>query len=120
MLRLYERARDLSVNLLKQWLATYKFKGWTHHRTTNPGSLVTDAEKEQRAEEVAKLLVDNKIWYSHGRMIGIHTIRNMLRLDIEDYGQDKTLRNAIRLYSDTLTDYLSRQGLVFSYIIEEL
>lgn len=111
MLRLYEQARDLSIELLKQWLTTYKFKGWRHHRTTNPGTIVTDEEKAQRAEEIARLLADNKIWHSHGRMININTLRNVLRLEIDDYGQDKELSKEIRLYSDTLTDYLHRQGL---------
>lgn len=35
MLRFYEQAKDLSINLLKKWLAEYKFRNWTEHRTTN-------------------------------------------------------------------------------------
>lgn len=37
-LALFEQGRDLSVDLLKKWLVDYKFKDWTKHRTTNPGS----------------------------------------------------------------------------------
>ena len=49
-------------------------------------------------------------------MIGINTLRNVLRLEIEDYGTDKELSKSIRIYSDTLNDYLNRQGLqVFLY-----
>src|SRR5579883_2051823 len=33
LLRSYEQARDLSIELLKKWLVEYKFKSWTHHRT---------------------------------------------------------------------------------------
>ena len=113
MLRFYEQARDLSIALLKEWLTRYKFNGWTHHRTTNPGSPVTNEEKEDRAKEIAKLLTDNKHWHSHGRMINMNTLRNLLRLEIDDYGQDKELSQAIRLYNDTLTDYLNRQGWEF-------
>ncbi|OYX11948.1 MAG: serine dehydrogenasease, partial [Rhizobiales bacterium 32-66-8] len=40
-LALYEQARDLSIDLLKKWLVQFKFKDWTHHRTTNPGAPVT-------------------------------------------------------------------------------
>src|SRR5919201_1654181 len=61
MLRFYEQARDLSIALLKEWLTKYKFKDWTHYRTTNPEAPVTDQEKEQRAEEIAKKLSDNNI-----------------------------------------------------------
>lgn len=113
MLRYYEQARDLSITLLKQWLTTYKFKDWTHHRTTNPGSPVTHQEKEQRAEEIAKLLADNKIWHSHGRMIGMNRLKSTLKLEIDDYGPDKELSKHIRLYSDTLTDYLNRSDRHF-------
>lgn len=111
MLRFYEQARDLSTALLKSWLVAYKFKDWTHHRTTNPGTPVTEKDKETRAVQIAAQLADNKIWHSHGRMIGMNTLRKVLRLEIDDYGEDKDLRNNIRVYSDTLTDYLNRSGL---------
>lgn len=113
MIRFYEQARELSINLLKQWLTKYKFKDWTNHRTTNPGAPVTDAEKEARAEEIANLLSDNTHWHSHGRMIGIGTLRSVLRLEIDDFGADVAMRDAIRRYSDTLTDYLMRHQQQF-------
>ncbi|WP_086077205.1 SDH family Clp fold serine proteinase [Bordetella genomosp. 13] len=87
-LRRYEQARDLSVSLLKEWLVKYKFKGWDHHATTNPGTPVTNAEKQDRAEQIAKDLSDNRMWHSHGRMIGINRLQNSLRLKIENYSQD--------------------------------
>lgn len=111
MLSFYEQSKNLSISLLKKWLAEYKFKDWTNHRTTNPGALVTETEKAERAEEIAKSLSDNKFWHSHGRMIGMDKLRKELRLDIEDYGRDKETREAIRRYSDTLTGYLERQGI---------
>lgn len=84
-LRRYEQARDLSVNLLKQWLVKYKFKDWAQHQCTNPGSVVTPEEKEARAEQIARDLSDNNRWHSHGRMIGINTLTGSLKLKIEDY-----------------------------------
>ena len=84
-IRSYEQARDLSISLLKEWLVKYKFKNWNSHRTTNPGNNVTNSEKQERAEEIAKTLSDNKRWHSHGRHIGIETLRNELKLEIEDY-----------------------------------
>jgi hypothetical protein len=113
MLRYYEQARDLSKALLKTWLPKYKFRNWTTHRTTNAGTPVTDADKEARANEIAEQLSDNKVWHSHGRMIGMDKLRSMLRIEIEDFGQDQVLRDHIRLYSDTLSDYLGRHGQDF-------
>lgn len=113
MIRFYEQAKELSINLLKQWLTRYKFKDWAKHRTTNPGTKVTPKEKEKRAEDIAMLLSDNNYWHSHGRMISMKTLREVMRLDIDDFGESVELREAIRRYSDTLTDYLARANAPF-------
>jgi hypothetical protein len=112
VLRRYEQARDLSVNLLKQWLVQYKFRNWTHHRTTQAlvGQPVTDAQKETRAKEIADQLGNNSIWHSHGRMIGINTLRTVLRLEIEDYTNDNGRRDLINAYHDIIVDYMQRQN----------
>ena len=110
MLSRYEQAKNLTITLLKKWLVEYKFKDWTVHRT-NPeklGQLVTPDEKGARAAEIATLLSNNKIWHSHGRMIGSKTLSTLLRLEIEDYSADKPLRELIRAYSDLVTDYATR------------
>jgi hypothetical protein len=72
LLARYEQARDLTITLLKKWLVEYKFRDWTGHGTNSAkkGQKVTDQEKQERAEEIAKKLGDNKLWHSHGRMIG--------------------------------------------------
>ena len=113
MLRFYEQAKDLSINLLKKWLAEYKFRNWTEHRTTNQGAPVTPEERLQRAEEIATKLSDNNLWHSHGRMIGMGTLRSEMRLEIEDFGGDKNLHESIRQYADTLTGYIERNGQNF-------
>lgn len=112
-LRRYEQARDLSVSLLKQWLVEYKFKDWEFHLTTNPGAVVTLQEKEQRAEQIAKDLSDNNRWHSHGRMIGISTLTNSLKLKIEDYSGDSDLRHNLRIYSELLAEQSERQQAPF-------
>ncbi len=113
MLRFYEQAKELSINLLKKWLAEYKFKNWIAHRTTNPGSPVTAEERLARAEEIATKLSDNNRWHSHGRMIGMGTLRTEMRLEIEDFSADAELHTQIRRYADTLTGYLERHGQPF-------
>lgn len=108
MLRFYEQARDLSIALLKKWLVQYKFKDWLTHRTNNPGSPVTSAEKEARATEIAQLLSNNSHWNTHGRFIGMSTLAKECRLDIDDFGTDPELQKAVRTYNDVLSDYLGR------------
>jgi hypothetical protein len=46
-------------------------------------------------------------------MIGMNTLRDVLRLDIDDFGLDTELSRSIRTYSDTLSEYLKRHGLDF-------
>ena len=111
MLRFYEQARDLSVALLEKWLVQYKFKDWKAHRTNNPGSPVTADEKQARAREIAKLLSNNVHWHSHGRMLGMQTVKTACRLEIDDFGNEPELQKSIRRYNDTLSEYLSRSQI---------
>lgn len=110
LLSRYEQARDLTVTLLKKWLVEFKFRDWNVH-TTNPakkGKPVTPDEKRERAEEIAKSLGDNKVWHSHGRMIGPGTLERILRLKVDDYSADATLKPLIRGYNDLLVEYIGR------------
>lgn len=109
-LRGYEQAKELTIDLLKKWLVKYKFKNWNKHQT-NPGKLgknVTDKEKEDRAEDIADKLGDNKIWKSHGRPINIEILEKELKLKIEDYSNEKQVREAIRSYYGLLSDYVQK------------
>jgi Serine dehydrogenase proteinase len=108
MLRFYEQARDLSIALLEKWLVDYKFKDWVNHRTHNPGTPVTAAEKQARAREIAELLSRHAYWHSHGRMIGMKTLKEICKLEIDNFGADPKLQRAVRGYSDALSDYLVR------------
>ena len=110
MLSRYEQAKNLTITLLKKWLVEYKFKDWKTHATNDQkkDKLVTVPEKQQRAEEIAKLLGDNKYWHSHGRMIGIDMLRTVLKLKIEDYSKDINLRNLIRQYNDLMVEYIAK------------
>jgi hypothetical protein len=112
MLRSYEQARDLTITLLKNWLVSYKFKEWTEHKSDpmKIGQLVSAEEKQQRAEEIADMLGNNKIWHSHGRMINISKLQSVLRLEIEDYSEQTELRTLIRNYNDLLTEFIARNG----------
>ncbi len=112
MLSRCEQAKALTITLLKKWLVEYKFKDWKTHQTdpVKKGQPVTTQEKEKRAEEIADLLGNNKEWHSHGRMIGIETLRTKLKLKIEDFSEDFFLHPLIRSYNDLLTEYLARNN----------
>ena len=101
-LNFYIQARNLTVSLLKKWLVQYKFKDWVYHSKTK--NCVTETEKMFRAEEIARKLGDNSLWHSHGRHIGMETLRNELNLQIEDLGQNHSLQKAIRDYHSLAID----------------
>jgi len=111
-LALFEQARNLSVDLLKKWLVEYKFKAWTEHRTTSPGTPVTHEEKVARAEQVAADLADHKKWRSHGRALNVSRLQE-LRLEIDDYSSNAPLREKIRRYNDLLTAHVDRLNMQF-------
>ena len=115
MLSRCEQAKNLTITLMKRWLVDYKFKKWTVHSETSirNGQAVTIEEKTHRAEQIATMLSDNKKWHSHGRMIGISTLRTELRLQIEDYSGSTMLRALITSYNDSITDYIKRHEYRF-------
>jgi hypothetical protein len=104
----YERAKELSNSLLKEWLVKYKFKNWkttkTHRRR------VTRAMKIARAEEIADKLNDTKRWNSHGRGISMAVLRRDIKLEIEDFGQDAELNSCVKIYYKLLRDYMVKRG----------
>lgn len=113
-LALFEQGRDLSIDLLKDWLVKYKFKDWDTHRTdaVKKGHPVTTAEKTDRASQIAKDLSNHKKWRSHGRRLDVEKLK-MLRIEIDDYSDDKSLCEAIRGYNDPLTGYIDRTNQPF-------
>ncbi|MEC4050341.1 serine dehydrogenasease [Flavobacterium sp. SUN046] len=107
MLRRFEQARDLTVELLKEWLVKYKFKKWNNHSN---GGLVTEQEKIVRATEIARDLSNNKLWHSHGRSIDLASLTHILKLKIEDYSNDIDLKPLIRDYNDLICQYIIRNN----------
>ena len=107
-LRSYEQAKMLTVDLLKQWLAKYKFKDWKNHKN---GEIVTSEERIARAEEIAQKLSDNKMWNSHTRLISYDILTNQLKLKIENFEDDKELNNLINEYYGRAVEYVNSHSL---------
>lgn len=100
-LRHYEQAKELTITLLKRWLAKYKFKNWnTHH----DGRKVTEEDKIRRAEEIADALGNNNQWKTRGRPINIEELEE-LKLKIEDYSERKEERGLIKKYYNQVREY---------------
>jgi len=103
-LRAYEQARDLAIDLLVEWLSTYKFKDWNKHKNGTPVSL---EEKKQRAREIAENLSDNKEWKSHGRPINREEL-SKLKLKIDQLETDSELYDIVMDYYDIMRDFISK------------
>ena len=104
----FEQQRELSITLLKDWLARYKFKDWTETETRKLS--VTDAMRRRRAEEIAARLNDTSHWHSHGRGISMEVLQRELQLRISDLKDNPDLNQAVRSYYRLLKDFLGKLG----------
>jgi ClpP class serine protease len=94
-----KNALTFARELVQDWLATYKFKGWIRHGRT--GEAVTDEERKARAGEVARALANHTRWLTHGRSIKLADLEAM-GLKITDYGNEPELMDAVRRYHTLL------------------
>jgi hypothetical protein len=91
----WQNAQDFSYELVWKWLVNGKFRLWTRHSTT--GIMVTEEEKEKRAQEIADCLRNHSRWLTHSRSIKLNDLQHMGLL-ITDYSLQQDLSNAIRRY----------------------
>ena len=103
-LQQFEEARELSIELLKRWLVAYKFKDW--NVTAGRGTPVTNDMREARANEIAEALMNPQRWHSHGRGIPMVVLRDELRLQIDDFGAESSLRKLIHDYFAVLREFM--------------
>lgn len=101
----FEQARELSITLLRGWLAKYKFKNWL---TTETQKIpVTPEMREDRAKTIATVLSNNTRWHSHGRGISRETLEgDEFKLKIDDLRANSELHRTVRLYHDCLSDFM--------------
>lgn len=104
----YEQARTLSIALLEEWLAKYKFKNWVQTETHK--RRVTDAKRRKRARDIAEALSETEKWHSHGTGISMEVLRRDLNLVIDDLEKDPAQWAGIRQYDGLLSDYMAKRG----------
>ncbi len=104
----YEQSRELSVELLKEWLVKYKFKNWSETETRKLP--VTDEMRQDRAVEIARSLNATAEWHSHSRGISMEVARKDLNLQIDDIRENAKLHKSVADYETLLYDYRGRRG----------
>jgi len=104
----FEQARELTTDLLVLWLAKYKFKDWT--RSTSRNMPVTQQMREERAREIATALSDHQRWRSHGRGIPMKTLRDELKLKIDDFGATPALSKSVKEYFDFVVNCMIKEN----------
>lgn len=87
-------ASEYSIGLARRFMNEFKFKGWTKHSST--GTDVTPADREARADEVARLLCSHDRWKSHGHALTRDVISTELRIVIDRPEDVDGLERAIR------------------------
>ena len=105
--RAYEQAKELTIDLLQEWLVKYKFKNWETH---SDGGTVSYEEKRKKAQEIAEELNNYRRWKSHGRPLNIDTLKK-IGVKIEDFGQNIKAKRTIRRYYEVMTDYARKNGI---------
>lgn len=116
-LKAYEQARDLTIDLLKEWLVKYKFKNWESTETN--GKLVTEDLKRERAEQIAQELSNNKRWHTHGRPLNIEKLKD-IGLRINDLTNDKNdLRVSIRELHNLNLENMQASGIRYMVLTKE-
>lgn len=89
-------ASNYSIELVKRFLCLYKFQDWKKH--TSSGESVTDDEKKEKAEEIAKYLCDHSQWKSHSRGITRKDAWSECHLKIEHFESIQGLERACRRF----------------------
>jgi len=96
-------------DLVKDWLARYKFKNWSFTETHKKP--VTETMKKQRAKEIAEELTNHSKWRSHGRSIKIDDLESIglkvTRIDSDPQLADVVYRiqTVCRLLFETTTSF---------------
>jgi len=105
----FELARDFSLKLLRSWLPRWKFSDWNH--TEERGLPVTQEMRQERAEEIARILNDHRRWNSHGRGIPRDTLEQDVGIRIDHLENDADFHNKAEDYFYLIREFMRTSGL---------
>jgi ATP-dependent protease ClpP protease subunit len=100
---------EFAKDIVKEWIAKYKFKDWTVTETRRIP--VTDEMKRERADYIAKELTNHGRWRSHGRSLKTDDLESIgLKIKRLDEDQDLVeivykIQTTIRLIFSSTTNY---------------
>lgn len=104
---------EYSVRLAAEFLSKYKFRNWQKN-----GTLVTDKEKDERANAIAKLLCDNEHWKSHSHGITRPVVEQDLRIQISHPEDEPAFERSIRRFWGLLYYTFERTNITKLYLAE--
>jgi hypothetical protein len=99
----FKQSIEYTKDLLRLWLSQYKFKDWIDKKTGKPKSQI---EKTKRAEEIADILNDQKVWHNHSRQIHRESLTNKVKLQIDNIEDNPRLKKAMDSYWKLFVDFL--------------
>ena len=89
-----------SIDIVKDFLVKYKFKSWLMHSSTCEP--VTEAERYNKADQIADLLCNHSEWKNHGHAINRDIAWNVCKLKITHSetiaGLDRAMRRMWALF----------------------
>jgi hypothetical protein len=92
-------ASNYSIQLVEEYLKNYKFKNWCKHSN---GDEVTPQQRENKANEIAKMLCDHSKWKNHGHAITREASWDVCKLKITHSehvaGLDRAMRRMWALF----------------------
>lgn len=93
-------ASNYSIQMVEEYLYNHKFKNWTIH--SDGVTAVTDIEKKDRANEIAKMLCEHSKWKNHGHAITREAAWDVCKLKIshaeKTVGLDRAMRRMWALF----------------------
>lgn len=93
-------ASNYSIQMVEEYLYNHKFKNWTIH--SDGVTAVTDIEKKDRANEIAKMLCEHSKWKNHGHAITREAAWDVCKLKISHaentVGLDRAMRRMWALF----------------------
>lgn len=108
-------ASDYSVELVTNYLNSYKFKTWQKHSN---GAVVTEEERLAKAKEIAENLCRHSLWKSHGRGITRESAWDVCKLKITHSESIDGLDRAIKRFW-ALTYWIFENTPIYKTFVSE-
>lgn len=108
-LKEFQESMNLGIELVKNWLATYKFRNWKKAKNI----------KASRAKKIANILANHAKWHSHGRPISREILASKdINLKILAIELIENLERNVKSYESLAMQWMSNKK--FDYFVHSL